>query len=103
MSNDFIPKEIRENLKFEYDKGQDAAAEVRVHFVPLPKQCPDCDLVVTDRRTWFRHYDKPFSHWHELCKGCSLIKNPSTGRFEIKNADANKFIRSNPDLFKPDK
>lgn len=100
MSADFIPKEIRDKLKFTYQKGEEAAYPVTVDFVPQLVKCPDCDRMVQDRRTWLRFYEKPYKHWHELCKGCSLVKNPENGVFEIKHCDTNRFIKARPDLFK---
>lgn len=100
MTTDFIPKEIRDKLDFKYQKGEEAAHPSGVEFKPQIAQCPDCDKLVEDRRTWLRFYEKPYPHWHELCKGCSLVKNPATGVYSIKHCETNKFIKDNPGLFK---
>ena len=50
-------------------------------------QCEDCGQICeTGRKTEYKHYKTPASHWRKRCVTCNRWRNPETGEYDLTAA-----------------
>jgi hypothetical protein len=92
-----IPPEIEQRLVYKTRKNADdeCAAFPQVEkLTPVELTCDSCNKIVVDRRTEIKTHAWPMRHWREYCLSCKMYKNPETGVFDVKAAQAPSFFRN---------
>jgi hypothetical protein len=89
-----IPKPILDQI--EWDDRKDEPEHYRVkRLKPCTAPCNDCGDAVCDRSIIVKLHQSPYPHWRTRCLTCKRVKNPITGVFDVTDAGANQFYRSN--------
>lgn len=101
--NDFLPKEIAQRLEYRVVNGDhvDNSAVSKIHHDPRP--CEDCGMTVTDRQIHAKLRKNDPSeklaeytarHWALQCQVCKLMRNPTTGVFDIPINEYTAFLKA---------
>jgi hypothetical protein len=57
-------------------------------------ECDDCDASVVDRHVHVRQHKQPTPHWRRYCASCQHYLNPTTGDFDIPQAQASEWFKN---------